>query len=68
MSWTPDFDVLNDLKSPTVVFALSSQYDLLIQSFRRYATEFQSGALAKHVVPIDVRLERKIAKNCAQSF
>ena len=68
MSWTPKFDVLNDLKSPIVVFALSSQYDLLIQSFRRYATEFQSGALAKHVVPIDVRLERKIAKNCAQSF
>ena len=68
MSWTPKFDVLNNLKSSIVVFALSSQYVLLIQSIRRYVTEFRSGALAEHVVPIDVRLERKIAKNCAKSF
>ena len=65
---TPKFDVLNDLKSSTVVFALSSQYYLLIQSIRRYVTEFRSDALAEHLVPIDVRLERKIAKNCAKSF
>ena len=65
---TPKLDVLNDLKSSSVVFALSSQYYLLIQSIRRYVTEFRSGALAEHVVPIDVRLERKIAKNCAKSF
>ena len=65
---TPKLDVLNDLKSSTVVFALSSQYYLLIQSIRRYVTEFRSGALAEHVVPIDVGLEQKIAKNCAKSF
>ena len=65
---TPKLDVLNDLKSSKVVFALSSQYELLIQSIWRYATEFRSGALAEHVVPVDVRLERKIAKNCAKSF
>ena len=64
---TPKLDVLNDLKSSTVVFALSSQYYLLIQSTRRYVTEFRSGALAEHVVTIDVRLERKIVKNCAKS-
>ena len=33
MSWTPNFDVLNDLKSPIVVFALSSQYDYLFNRF-----------------------------------
>ena len=65
---TLKLDVLNDLKTSIVVFALSSQYDLLIQSIRRYVTEFRSGALAEHVVPIDARLERKIAKNCAKSF
>ena len=63
-----ELEVLNDLKSSTVVFALSSQHDLLIQSIRRCATEFRSGALAEHVVPIDVRLKRKIAKNYAKSF
>ena len=68
MSSTSKLDVLNDLKSSPVVFALSSQFYLLIQSIRRYVTEFRSGALAEHVVPIDVRLKRKIAKNCAQSF
>ena len=68
VSSTPKLDVLNDLKSSPVVFALSSQYYLLIQSIRRYVTEFRSDALAEHVVPIDVRLERKIAKNCAKSF
>ena len=68
MSWTPNFDVLNDLKSPIVVFALSSQYDLLIHTIRRYVAEFRSDALAEHLVSIDVRLERKIAKNRAQSF
>ena len=66
--WLLYADEFNDLKSLTVVFALSSQYYLLIQSIRRYVTEFRSGALAEHVVPIDVRLERKIAKNCAKSF
>ncbi len=65
---TPKLDVLNDLKSSEVVSALSSQYDLLIQSIWRYATDFRSGALAEHVVPVDVRLERKIAKNYAKSF
>ena len=68
MSSTSKLDVLNDLKTSTVVFVLSSQHDLLIQSIRRYATEFRSGALAEHVVPIDVRLKLKIAKNCAKSF
>ena len=68
MTWTPKLDILNDLKSPIVVFALSSQYGLLIQTIRRYVTEFRSGALAEHLVPIDVRLERKIAKKCAKSF
>ena len=47
---------------------MSSQYYLLIQSIRRYVTEFRSGALAEHVVSIDVRLERKIAKIVESHF